>query len=70
MFGIEVEEEDVETIGGFVFSRHGTVPDPGTRVDDDAAGLHFTVDEMDGRRIISVTVRHSEPKEEPAKDPD
>jgi CBS domain containing-hemolysin-like protein len=40
-----------------VFSRHGTVPESGTEVEDAALGLLFTVDEMDERRIVSVTVR-------------
>jgi len=33
------------------------VPVAGTEVVDEAHGLHFTVDEMDERRIVSVTVR-------------
>jgi CBS domain containing-hemolysin-like protein len=45
LYGIEVEEEDVDTVGGLVFSRHGTVPEEGTTVEDTARGLHFTVDE-------------------------
>ena len=51
------DEEDVETVGGLVFSRYGTVPEPGTDVHDEQDGLVFTVDEMDGRRIVSVTVK-------------
>jgi CBS domain containing-hemolysin-like protein len=57
IFGIEVAEDDMDTVGGLVFARHGTVPAAGTEVVDEPHGLHFTVDEMDERRIVSVTVR-------------
>jgi CBS domain containing-hemolysin-like protein len=57
IFGIEVAEDDMDTVGGLVFARHGTVPAAGTEVMDEPHGLHFTVDEMDERRIVSVTVR-------------
>jgi CBS domain containing-hemolysin-like protein len=57
LFGAKVEEGDVDTVGGLVFSRHGTVPEPGTEVVDESNGLVFTVDEMDERRVVSVTVK-------------
>jgi CBS domain containing-hemolysin-like protein len=57
LFGRDVVDEDVDTVGGLVFARHGTVPEPGTLVDDPASGLRFTVEEMDERRIVSVTAR-------------
>jgi len=57
LLGVEVDEDDIDTVGGLVFSRHGTVPEPGTEVVDEADGLLFTVDEMDKRRIESVTVK-------------
>ena len=66
LLGVEVDEDDVDTIGGLVFARHGTVPDAGTEVVDEADGLVFTVDEMDERRIVSVTVRRIEPTENEA----
>ena len=66
LLGVEVDEDDVDTIGGLVFARHGTVPDAGTEVVDEADGLVFTVDEMDERRIVSVTVRRIEPTEHEA----
>jgi CBS domain containing-hemolysin-like protein len=61
LYGVEIEEEEVDTIGGLVFARHGTVPEAGTVVEDTAAGLSYTVDEMQDRRIVSVTVRRLEP---------
>ncbi len=57
LFGIEVEDEDIDTVGGLVFSSHGTVPEPGTEVRDEAHGLVFSVESMDERRIESVSVR-------------
>jgi CBS domain containing-hemolysin-like protein len=56
-FGVEVDEDDFDTVGGLVFSRHGTVPEAGTEVEDPVGGLAFTVEEMEGRRIVSVVVR-------------
>ena len=57
LLGVEVDEDDVDTVGGLVFARHGTVPEAGAEVVDEAHGLVFTVDEMDERRIVSVTAR-------------
>jgi CBS domain containing-hemolysin-like protein len=60
LFDVDVSEDDIDTIGGLVFSRHGTVPQAGVTVEDPDHGLVFTVDEMDGRRIVSVTARRME----------
>ncbi len=57
LFGIEVDDEDIDTVGGLVFSSHGTVPEAGTEVRAGAHGLVFSVESMDERRIESVTVR-------------
>jgi CBS domain containing-hemolysin-like protein len=57
LFDVEVDEEDLDTVGGLVFSVHGTVPEPGTEVRDDSNGLLFSVESMDDRRIESVIVR-------------
>jgi magnesium and cobalt exporter, CNNM family len=67
LFGKEINEEDMDTVGGLVFSRHGTVPDKGTLVDDQVNGLVFVVEEMDERRIVSVTARRAD---EPAAKPE
>jgi CBS domain containing-hemolysin-like protein len=63
LLDVGVDEDDVDTVGGLVFARHGTVPEAGTEVVDEANGLIFTVEEMDKRRIVSVTVRRIEPTE-------
>ncbi len=53
-FGLTVPEEDYTTIGGYVFGVLGKLPIPGDRVI--AGGAIFTVREMDGRRIESLSV--------------
>jgi CBS domain containing-hemolysin-like protein len=68
VFGIEVHEDDVDTVGGLVFSRYGTVPEAGAEVADPSHGLEFTVDEVQERRIVSVTVRRSQVAGPPAAD--
>lgn len=67
LFGKEIDDEDMDTVGGLVFSRHGTVPEAGTRVHDPLNGLVFDVEEMDERRIVSVTARCTQ---EPAVKPE
>jgi CBS domain containing-hemolysin-like protein len=69
LLGVEVDEDDLDTVGGLVFARHGTVPEAGTEVVDEARGLVFTVEEMDERRIVSVTVRkrNADPDEDAAE---
>jgi CBS domain containing-hemolysin-like protein len=61
LYGVPVEVGDIDTVGGLVFSSHGTVPETGTEVAVPALGMAFTVDEMDERRIVSVTVRRVAP---------
>jgi CBS domain containing-hemolysin-like protein len=61
LYNVDVSQDDIDTVGGLVFSKHGTVPEAGVEVADAGHGLLFTVDEMDGRRIVSVTVRRLEP---------
>jgi CBS domain containing-hemolysin-like protein len=53
-FSLEVPEEDYTTIGGYVFGVLGRLPVVGDRVI--AGGAIFTVREMDGRRIESLSV--------------
>jgi magnesium and cobalt transporter len=64
LFGVRVEAGDIDTVGGLVFSRHGTVPEAGTQVDDPVNRLRFVVDDIQERRIVSVTVRRLEPPPE------
>lgn len=63
MIGIELEEETVSTIGGYVFSRLGRKPNKGDEVDFD--GFLFHVLEVIGFRItkVKVTKKTNEKKE-------
>jgi CBS domain containing-hemolysin-like protein len=53
-FGLSVPEGDSTTIGGYVFGVLGRLPQIGDRVT--AGGAIFTVREVDGRRIESLSV--------------
>jgi CBS domain containing-hemolysin-like protein len=53
-FGLDVSDEDYTTIGGYIFGALGRLPVAGDRVT--AGGAVFTVREMDGRRIDSLSV--------------
>ena len=53
-FGLSVPEEDYTTVGGFIFGALGRLPVAGDRTT--AGGAVFTVREMDGRRIDSLSV--------------
>jgi CBS domain containing-hemolysin-like protein len=53
-FGVP-EDDDWDTIGGYLFHRLGHVPKPGEHVDSD--GVRFTVASMAGNRIEAVEVR-------------
>jgi len=60
LFGVELDEGDVDTVGGLVFSRHGKVPEAGTEVHLENEGLCCQVETMDGRRIVSLKIRRAE----------
>jgi len=63
LFDIEIDAEDIDTVGGLVFSRHGSVPEVGMQLASPEEHLLFKVEEMDGRRIVSVRVQAMEPNE-------
>ncbi len=53
--GLELpDEEDFETIGGFVLARLGTIPEAGEVLD--AGGIRITVLEADERRITRLRI--------------
>jgi len=56
LFGVAVDDDEVDTVGGLVFSRYGTVPEPGVVVAEESLGLRFVVEEVEGRRITSLLV--------------
>ena len=62
LFGFDVEEEDVDSVGGLLAKHLGVVPIPGSQVE--AYGLRFTAEETAGRRNKLGTVLIT-PLEEP-----
>ena len=48
------EDEDYDTVGGFVFAELGHIPDPGETFE--AHGVKVTVDEAERTKVIAVTV--------------
>jgi putative hemolysin len=52
--GVELESEEFDTIGGYVFGLFGRQPRDGDTIEMD--GLKFTVRETDGKRIQSLWI--------------
>ncbi|WP_241154305.1 hemolysin family protein [Staphylospora marina] len=74
-FGLRIEDEENDTIGGWIFSRLKEIPQPGAFVD--VGDFRFVVQEMSGRRITRLLVRErSDPgtpktsKQAPDDDPE
>lgn len=61
---IELDDEDVDTFGGFVFSNYGSVPDDGTQFELDACGLHIRVLEVKDHKLEKALVCKTSPKPE------
>jgi CBS domain containing-hemolysin-like protein len=65
-FGIEVEREKFDTVGGLIFHLTGRIPKVGEEVETGA--IHLTVLEADERKISKVRItRVPEKPEEPAE---
>jgi CBS domain containing-hemolysin-like protein len=58
-YGLELDERDYTTIGGFLFGAIGRLPKPGDQVA--VKGAVFEIVEMDGRRVASVRVQPRAP---------
>ncbi|WP_017935628.1 hemolysin family protein [Nocardioides sp. Iso805N] len=63
LFGFDVEEEDVDSVGGLLAKHLGVVPIPGSQVE--AHGLRFTAEQTAGRRNKLGTVRITPVEEDP-----
>ena len=63
------EDREFDTLGGLVFSQLHTIPRGGPVPDVEACGLHVHVDQVDGFRIVSATVRRCDPQEPPDETP-
>lgn len=67
LFGFDVEEEDVDSVGGLMAKHLGLVPIPGSTVE--AHGLRFVAEDAAGRRNKIGTVLISRLEPEPETDP-
>ena len=67
IFGIDVEEEDVDSVGGLMAKHLGRVPIPGSHVE--AHGLRFEAEDAAGRRnkIGTVLIRRISTDHDPAE---
>lgn len=54
LFGLELEDEDVDTVGGLLAKALGRLPQPGDRAA--ASGLELEAERVEGRRRRIVTV--------------
>ncbi len=64
LFGVLIEEEEVDTVGGLLTKAIGRVPIPGSHAD--VAGLTLTAEKMAGRRhrLATVIVRRQQASRE------
>jgi putative hemolysin len=60
--GLE-ESEDYDSVGGYVLATLGHVPEAGATFD--SGSVHWTVDEVNGRRVVKVRLRSERPWPEP-----
>ena len=60
------DEEEYDTVGGFVYHRIGGVPVPGDEIRLD--GLRLTVETTDGRRVGKVLVVRERPVDDESSD--
>jgi CBS domain containing-hemolysin-like protein len=67
LFGFDVEEEDIDSVGGLMAKHLGLVPIPGSSVD--AHGLRFVAEETAGRRnkVGTIRIRRIDPAEDAAE---
>ena len=59
--GVELSDDDSETIAGFILSNLGRIPSPDEQPSFEVQGLRFTALRTDERRIIEVLIEKLEP---------
>ena len=64
LFGVEIESDDFDTVGGFVYHHLGRVPHAGDVVEN--SGLQVEVVSVAGRRLrtLKITIENGGPTEE------
>ncbi|WP_458208012.1 hemolysin family protein [Haladaptatus sp. NG-SE-30] len=63
----DFESEDVETIGGYVFSQLGRVPEVGDRIERE--GYVLAVDDVENARIARLIIEKVRPNQTPEEQP-
>lgn len=66
--GITLEDDDVDTIGGWLYDKLGAAPKVGQTVEQD--GNTFSVEEVDGVRITRVGIKKEPPEKREEKEPE
>jgi CBS domain containing-hemolysin-like protein len=66
MFGLDLDDREYDTIGGYIFGTLGRLPKPGDVVP--VTGYDLRVERMDGRRVDRVRVIPRPERREPADD--
>ena len=56
--GVELESEDVDTLGGYLMEAFGRIPSQGEKTE--RAGLEFTVEALDDQRVTRVRITRLE----------
>ncbi len=54
--GIELPIDEFDTVGGYVFSNYGEIPDDGAEFEMDVERLHVKVTKIQDHRIVAMTV--------------
>ena len=63
--GIELPVDKYDTVGGYVFSSYGVIPDDGTEFETEIDRLHVKVTGIQDHRIVAMTITLlPEPEEE------
>jgi CBS domain containing-hemolysin-like protein len=60
--GVDVQDEDVETLGGYLMNAFGRIPSEGEKIERD--GIEFTIEAVDEHRITTVRIRRSSAEEQ------
>ena len=66
LLGVELPQDEWDTVGGLVFNTLGHVPVEGECAR--LSGIEFCAERVQGRRIVSVLIRVLEPHEIPSHD--
>ena len=66
-FGIDMEDEDVDTVGGLVFKQLGVIPEDGTTPEITVGKLHIQVQEIEDRRVQWTIVTRMPDEQEKGK---